>query len=108
AVSRALFAAENGRPGLPALPGSAVLPCGPDLSRFGPISREGARRELGLAVDGRYLLFPATPPRPEKRFDRARELPAACDAELLSGGSIEPAEMRRWINAANAVLVTSD
>ena len=88
--------------------GSAVLPCGPDLSRFGPLPRAEARRELGLDPDGRYLLFPANPARPEKRADRARELAAACGAELLSGGAIEPDRMRLWINAANAVLVTSD
>jgi glycosyltransferase involved in cell wall biosynthesis len=35
-------------------------------------------------------------------------LARACDAELLSGGSIEPEQMPLWINAANAVLVTSD
>lgn len=108
AVSRALFATEEGRPGLPATPGAAVLPCGPDLSRFGPLPREQARRELGLDADGRYLLFPADPARPEKRADRARELAAACGAELLSGGSIDPERMRLWFNAAGAVLVTSD
>ncbi|HWC08121.1 MAG TPA: glycosyltransferase family 4 protein, partial [Solirubrobacterales bacterium] len=35
AVSRALFHEENGRPGLPTVPGAAVLPCGPDLERLG-------------------------------------------------------------------------
>jgi teichuronic acid biosynthesis glycosyltransferase TuaC len=108
AVSRALFSPENGRPGLPVLPGSAILPCGPDLSRFGPASRGQARRELGLEADGRYLLFPANPARPEKRADRARELAEVCDAELLSGGAIEPERMSIWFNAASAVLVTSD
>jgi teichuronic acid biosynthesis glycosyltransferase TuaC len=108
AVSRALFATEDGRPGLPVLPGSAVLPCGPDLGRFGRVPRDRARRELGLDPDGRYLFFPASPARPEKRADRAAELAAACGAELLSGGSIEPERMKLWINAANAVLVTSD
>ena len=107
-VSQALFLEENGRPGLPLLHGSAVLPCGPDLSRFGPLPRVQARRELGLDPDGRYLLFPADPARPEKRFDRATELAEACGAELLIGGSIEPDAMRLWINAADAVLVTSD
>ena len=33
---------------------------------------------------------------------------ATCGAELLTGGSIEPERMPLWINAANAVLVTSD
>lgn len=108
AVSRALFEAEDGRPGLPAVPGSAVLPCGPDLGRFGRIPRTQARRSLGLEPDGRYLFFPANPNRPEKRHDRAAELAAACGAELLSGGSIEPERMPVWLNAANAVLLTSD
>jgi teichuronic acid biosynthesis glycosyltransferase TuaC len=107
-VSRALFAPEAGRPGLPRLPGSAVLPCGPDLERFRPIPRAEARRALGLDPDGRYLLFPANPRRPEKRFDRAGEVAVACGAELLSGGSIDPDEMPLWVNAANAVLITSD
>jgi glycosyltransferase involved in cell wall biosynthesis len=108
AVSRALFEAEAERPGLPSIPGSAVLPCGPDLRRFQPTSRAEARRQLGLKPDGRYLLFPANPGRPEKRHDRAARLARACEAELLTGGAIPPHEMPLWVNAANAVLVTSD
>jgi glycosyltransferase involved in cell wall biosynthesis len=108
-VSRALFAAEGGRPGLPRVPGaSAVLPCGPDLERFRSMPRQDARRELGLDAGGRYLLFPADPARPEKRHDRAVELAAACGADLLTGGSIPPDLMPLWVNAANAVVVTSE
>jgi glycosyltransferase involved in cell wall biosynthesis len=107
-VSRALFEEEDGRSGLPPVPGSAVLPCGPDLERFVPIPRAEARRALGLESDGRFLFFPANPARPEKRHDRAAELAAACEADLLTGGSIEPERMPLWINAADAVLVTSD
>ncbi|MGN6202955.1 MAG: glycosyltransferase [Solirubrobacterales bacterium] len=107
-VSRALFEEEDGRPGLPPVPGSAVLPCGPDLGRFGPRPRAEARRELGLDPEGRFLFFPANPARPEKRHDRAAELAAACEADLLTGGSIEPEQMPLWMNAADAVLVTSD
>ncbi|HKA66389.1 MAG TPA: glycosyltransferase [Solirubrobacterales bacterium] len=108
AVSRALFAPEDGRPGLPAVPGSVVLPCGPDLGRFALLPRSRARESLGLDPGGRYLFFPADPARTEKRHDRAAEVAAACGAELLTGGSIEPERMPLWINAANAVLVTSD
>ena len=108
AVSRALFRPEGGRPGLPPVPSSAVLPCGPDLDRFGRIPRADARRQLGLDAGGRFLLFPANPARPEKRHDRAAEVARACDVELLTGGSIEPEQMPLLINAANAVLVTSD
>jgi teichuronic acid biosynthesis glycosyltransferase TuaC len=107
-VSRSLFELENGRPGLPPVPGSAVLPCGPDLTRFGPVPRAEAREALGLDPGGRYLFFPANPARPEKRHDRAAEVAATCGAELLTGGSIEPERMPLWLNAANAVLVSSD
>lgn len=108
AASHSLYEPEDGRPGLPRVPGSVVLPCGPDLSRFRPQPRAEARRQLNLDPDGRYLLFPANPNRPEKRHDRAAELAGACDAELLTGGAIDPDQMPLWVNAANAVLVTSD
>ncbi|HWA54367.1 MAG TPA: glycosyltransferase [Solirubrobacterales bacterium] len=108
AVSRSLFAPEDDRAGLPPVPGSAVLPCGPDLRRFAPLPRAQARRRLNLDAGGRYLLFPANPARAEKRHDRAAALAAACEAELLTGGSIDPDQMPLWVNAANAVLVTSD
>jgi len=108
AVSRGLFDVEEGRPGLPLIPASAVLPCGPDLTRFRPRSREEARRELGLEPKGRYLFFPANPKREEKRYDRALALARACDAELLTGGGIAPERMPLWVNAADAVVVTSD
>jgi len=107
-VSRALFAPEDDRPGLPHVPASAVLPCGPDLRRFRPLPRAEARRELGLDPSGRYLFFPANPKRREKRVDRAAALAAKSGAELLTGGSIDPEAMPLWINAANAVVVTSD
>ncbi len=107
-VSRALFEPEDGRPGLPAVPGAAVLPCGPDLSRFGPSPRPQARAALGLDPSAPFLFFPANPARPEKRGDRAAELAAACGAELRTGGSIEPEQMPLWLNAASAVIVTSD
>jgi teichuronic acid biosynthesis glycosyltransferase TuaC len=108
-VSRALFGPEGGRPGLPRPPGrTAVLPCGPDLGRFGPMPRAEARRQLGLDPDGRYLLFAANPARPEKRHDRAAELARMAGAELLTGGGIEPDRMPLWVNSANAVLVTSE
>jgi teichuronic acid biosynthesis glycosyltransferase TuaC len=108
AVSRSLYGEEDDRPGLPRVPGAAVLPCGPQLDRFAPTPRAAARATLGLEPDGRYLLFPADPGRLEKRHDRAAELAAATGAELLTGGSIDPERMSTWMNAANAVLVTSE
>jgi glycosyltransferase involved in cell wall biosynthesis len=108
-ASRALFEPEAGRPGLPRLPGgTAVLPCGADLERFRPCPRGEARGRLGLDPSGRFLLFPAAPFRAEKRYDRALELAQLCDAQVLDGGDIEGERMPDWINASNAVLVTSD
>jgi glycosyltransferase involved in cell wall biosynthesis len=108
-ASRALFEAESGRPGLPRLEGErAVLPCGADLETFRPASRSAARERLGLDPGGRYLLFPASASRPVKRHDRAAQVARLAGAELLSGGRIAAERMPDWINAANAVLVTSD
>lgn len=108
AVSAALFEPEAGRPGLPRPAGSAVLPCGADLARFSPRPRAEARRRLGLDERGRYLFFAADPARPVKRHDRALEVARLAGAELLTAGAIEPAAMGDWVNAAGAVLVTSD
>lgn len=84
----------------------AVLPCGVDVQRFQRIDRREARRALGLQESGPYLLFPAHPARPEKRYERARAL--AGDLPLLALENIDPAQVPLWVNAANAVLVTSE
>jgi glycosyltransferase involved in cell wall biosynthesis len=109
AASLALFSPEGGRPALPRRPGAnAVLPAGADLDRFRPAPRAEARESLGLDPGGRYLLFPAASWRPVKRFDRAQELAQVIGAELLSGDGIDSVQMPTWMNAANAVVVTSD
>jgi glycosyltransferase involved in cell wall biosynthesis len=86
----------------------AVLPCGVNLDRFRRIDRREARTALGLDPGAPYLLFPADPARPEKRFDRARALADAAGAELLRYERRPPEEVPLMINAANAVLVTSE
>jgi teichuronic acid biosynthesis glycosyltransferase TuaC len=85
-----------------------VLPCGVDLERFQPIARADARDALGLARERSYALFAADPARGEKRVDRAHELLASFDAELLTLGGVEPARVPLYVNAANAVLVPSE
>jgi teichuronic acid biosynthesis glycosyltransferase TuaC len=108
-ASRALLEPEGGRPALPSRPGTtAVLPTGANLDRFRPTSRAEARKRIGLAPDGRYLLFPAAKSRPVKRYDRAVELARRLDAELVSGDEVDTNLMPTWMNAANAVVVTSD
>jgi teichuronic acid biosynthesis glycosyltransferase TuaC len=91
-----------------ASPPVAVLPCGVNLDRFDRIDRSEARAQLGLDPQARYLLFPSDPARPEKRYDRARRLADAANATLLAYEQRRPEEVPLLINAANAVLVTSD
>jgi glycosyltransferase involved in cell wall biosynthesis len=84
----------------------AVLPCGVDTVRFHRIERSEARRQLGLDQAGPYLLFPANPARPEKRYDRAVEV--AGETRLLVLDNVDPSQVPLWVNAVNAVLVTSE
>lgn len=94
------------------LPGAgkrlAVLPCGVNLDRFHRIDRREARTALGLDPEGPYLLFPADPKRPEKRYDRARRVAESTDTRLLAYEQRPPEDVPLMINAANAVLVTSE
>lgn len=83
-----------------------VLPCGVAMDRFGAISRERARAELGLPPDEPALLFAADPSRPEKRIDRARAV--AGSTRLLTIGGIAPERVPLYVNAANVVLVPSE
>jgi len=86
----------------------AVLPCGVNLNRFLPKARAEARRALGLEEHGRFLLFPADPNRPEKRYDRAVALARALDCRLLVLGGVAPAQVVDYYNAANLVVVPSE
>jgi glycosyltransferase involved in cell wall biosynthesis len=100
-LARLLPGAGTNRP-------APVLPCGVNLDRFAPRDRREARSRLGLDPDGRYLLFPADPARPEKRHDRARELADAAGAPLLTYAGLAPERVPDSINAANAVVATSE
>jgi len=96
---------------VPRAPGhraAVVLPCGVATDRFMPLPRQSARTALGLAADGRYLLFPADPLRREKRHDRARAVADVAGAQLLALGHVDPEEVPLWVNAANAVVVPSE
>ncbi|MEA2468024.1 MAG: hypothetical protein QOJ57_2150, partial [Thermoleophilaceae bacterium] len=102
--------ARSGLPGLVRSEGHrvAVLPCGVDLDRFKPIDRHAARTQLGLDPATPHLLFPADPARPEKRFDRAREIADAAGVKLIAYERRPPDQVPLMINAANAVLAPSD
>ena len=86
----------------------AVLPTGVNLGRFARIDRREARAQLGLDPAKPYLLFPSDPARPEKRHDRAKKIATAAGVELLSYDAVPPERVPLMINAANAVLATSE
>ena len=83
-----------------------VLPCGVATDRFRPLPRAEARRSLGLDPEQRYLLFPADPARPEKRFDRAQLVAGALPLLVLR--DVDPEQVPLWVNAADAVLIPSE
>ncbi len=85
-----------------------VLPCGVDLERFRPVSREQARRQLGLDPERPFLLFAASPSRPEKRYDRALLLAGSVGVQLRALGGVDPGQVPLWLNAASAVVVPSE
>jgi teichuronic acid biosynthesis glycosyltransferase TuaC len=110
----ALPAAVSASLALDALPGAgrrrrvAVLPCGVDTGRFRERDRRQSRSQLGLDPHRPYLLFAADPARAVKRHDRALALASALpQAELLTLRGTPPADVPLWVNAANAVVVTS-
>jgi teichuronic acid biosynthesis glycosyltransferase TuaC len=87
---------------------TAVLPCGVALDRFVRIPRAEARSALGLDPEGRYLLFPSDPARPEKRIEAARQVAQRTGARLLTLGAVTPEDVPLWVNSANAVLIPSE
>ena len=96
-------------------PVTEVIPPGVDLEKFRPLPRREARARLGLeaAAGRRLVVFPADPRRPEKRFADARALVEAVatggtDVELRAVFGRPRAEMPLWLNAADAVLITSE
>jgi glycosyltransferase involved in cell wall biosynthesis len=91
----------------------AVIPNGVDLERFRPLDRRSCLSQLGWSEEGVHVLFPANAGDPVKRFPLAQ----AAVAELSGFGVlVELHRLERvpheqvpvWLNAANALLLTSD
>jgi hypothetical protein len=85
-----------------------IVPDGVDLTRFRPLDRRECRRALGLEADATHVLFPAAPHRPEKRYALAAATVGCLDgAELHTLGDVRHDDVPLWINAADAILLTS-
>jgi glycosyltransferase involved in cell wall biosynthesis len=88
-----------------------VVPAGVNLDAFQPADRAAARARLGLPAEGRIALFPANPDWPRKRWSLAQQ---ACEiaratvpVELVALRGIEPARVPDYMNACDALLLTS-
>ena len=90
-----------------------TIPMGTDLNLFSPRDKAACRRALGWPDDRVYILFPAKPTRPEKRYDLAAQAAALsrrrhAGLELVTSGGYRRDEMGVLFGAADAVVVTSD
>jgi teichuronic acid biosynthesis glycosyltransferase TuaC len=90
----------------------AVLPNGVDLERFAPQSADDCKASLNWSRETKHVLFPAAVHRTEKRFELACAAvevvrSAGIDVELHVLDRVRRDEVPRWLNASDAVLLTS-
>jgi glycosyltransferase involved in cell wall biosynthesis len=89
-----------------------VIPSGVDLDLFRPLDKYEARRELGIAPSGLYVLFGGRPGVARKRFALAEQTievvrRTRSDVELLIADGVPPERMPLYMNASDALLLTS-
>ena len=95
------------------IPGVAchVIPSGVDLNLFRPIPRREARERLGLSQNVKIILFAASPDRPEKRFELAREAVSLLGlnggVELVFAKGVPRELMPNYLNSCDLLLLTS-
>jgi glycosyltransferase involved in cell wall biosynthesis len=91
-----------------------VVPHGVDFEKFQPEPKSAARDRLNWDPNRRHVLFPYAPdrtvknyPRAERVVERARErLDAPVELQTVSG--VDHEEIPTYMNAADALLLTSD
>jgi teichuronic acid biosynthesis glycosyltransferase TuaC len=89
-----------------------IVPSGIDLELFAPLDRAACRTELGWPAGSKSVLFTSSPHRPEKRYaladaavSRLRATGWDVDLRVLEG--VVHSDVPTWINACDAVLLTS-
>ena len=88
-----------------------VVPSGLDFSRIPLMPREDARRQLGLSLSKRLVLFVGNPAEARKRHGLAREivsrLDQSLDAELVVAWRVPHDVIPVYMNACDALLFVS-
>jgi glycosyltransferase involved in cell wall biosynthesis len=102
---------ERSRRRLPHRVKPHMIPWGLDLDLFRPRSKLEARRQLGLPIDRKIVLFSGNPFSQYQRYERGVEavcdLRARCDVTLISAESESPQTLARYMNACDALLLMS-
>ncbi len=89
-----------------------VLPCGIDMERFRPLDTLSCRRQLGWNKDSFHVLFASSNGDPVKRPWLAKDAVAEAlnqgvPAELHCMTGVQNTEVPVWLNASDALLLTS-
>ena len=88
-----------------------VIPSGLDLELFQPFPQTEARKELGLPVNKRLILFAAAPEISLKRYCLARaavaKLNAQSGVELVVASGVVHSKMPTYMSACDVLLLTS-
>jgi teichuronic acid biosynthesis glycosyltransferase TuaC len=92
---------------------SHVIPCGVDFELFKPVPKKQARKELGLPMDKKLVLFAGEYFRPIKRFDiveAAMKLlqERSPDAELALVAKKPLNDVPRYMSACDVMVLVSD
>jgi glycosyltransferase involved in cell wall biosynthesis len=85
------------------------IPFGVDPRKFYPISKSQARKQVGWDEDKTIVLFPYPGEREVKKLDVAQEVVSRADddAVIKTLQGVPHAEVFQYMNAADALLVTS-
>ncbi len=90
-----------------------IVPSGVDLEKFRPIDRTKAREHVSWDPNGAYVLFPYSPEYERKNYPLARRIVDHTQANtgnelhLETISDVPHQEMNYYINAADAILLTS-
>jgi glycosyltransferase involved in cell wall biosynthesis len=98
-----IVVSENLRAALPTRVANAevwVVPSGIDLNRFAALDQNQSRTLLGWRSGRTHILLPASPSRPEKRYQLAQ----CAIAELRAKGYISEVDVERTLAALGAAI----
>jgi glycosyltransferase involved in cell wall biosynthesis len=106
-----LIVSNEMRQNLPATMPLHMLPTGVDLDSLPSLTREEARRQLGLPLDERLALFVGSPDDPLKRYGRAQEAVAVLNQKLptrlILGWGRPHRDIIALMHACDVLVVTS-